>query len=98
MLIAHSDSLVEPQTPDIIEHLVRNFLNAEFAKLNSKNKMDVSLEVGALPWVGNKDHWNFRAADAATQVGVVWVDSINFGPCTSINLCFPDRLRGSPRP
>jgi len=59
--------LVDPQTPDIIRPLVENFLDAEFAKLKSKNTMDVKFEVGILPWVGEKNHWNFQAADAATR-------------------------------
>lgn len=61
---------MDPQTPEIIEQLVKNFLDAEFAKLKSKNTMNVSYEAGGLPWVGNKDSWNFQAADAATQVRV----------------------------
>jgi Cys-Gly metallodipeptidase DUG1 len=65
------DSLVDPQTPDIIRPLVENFLDAEFAKLKSKNTMDVKFEVGILPWVGEKNHWNFQAADAATRVRTV---------------------------
>ena len=70
-VIAPCCSLVDPQTPSLIEPLVRNFLDAEFAKLNSKNTMDVSYEGGGLPWVGDKDHWNFQAADAATRVRAV---------------------------
>jgi Cys-Gly metallodipeptidase DUG1 len=59
--------LIEPQTPDNIIPLVTSFLECEFAKLNSKNIMEVVYEGGGLPWVGNKAHWNFQAADAATQ-------------------------------
>lgn len=94
------DSLVDPQTPDIIKPLVRDFLNAEFAKLNSKNTMDVSFEGGGLPWVGDKDHWNFRAADAATQVRVILPVSCGCPskPTSLILSFFPDCPRDEPRP
>jgi len=59
--------LVPPQTPDTVAPLVVQYLEAEFAKLNSKNKLRVYLEHGGKPWVANIKHWNYEAAIKATQ-------------------------------
>ncbi|KAI6002173.1 CNDP dipeptidase [Pisolithus albus] len=45
-----------------------------FEKLNSKNHMEVNYKGGGLPWVGNRNHWNYQAADAATKT--VWGSSL----------------------
>ena len=66
-----SNSLVEPQTPEKVAALVKDFLYAEFDKLGSRNTIKVNFGLGALPWVGDKDHPNFKAANGATQVRVV---------------------------
>ncbi|PIN96753.1 hypothetical protein AB205_0078550, partial [Aquarana catesbeiana] len=34
---------------------VKKYLEEVFAKLNSPNKLSVSLEIGAMPWVANVD-------------------------------------------
>jgi Cys-Gly metallodipeptidase DUG1 len=62
------DSLVPPQTPDNINPLVVSYLEAEFAKLNSKNKLDIEVLHGGKPWVANVKHWNYEAAKKATEV------------------------------
>ncbi|KIK92222.1 hypothetical protein PAXRUDRAFT_830172 [Paxillus rubicundulus Ve08.2h10] len=59
--------LVGTQTPKDVHAIVDKFLRQEFNKLGSKNKMALVLETEGMPWVGNKDHWNFKAADAAIQ-------------------------------
>ncbi|KAF8839602.1 Zn-dependent exopeptidase [Paxillus ammoniavirescens] len=59
--------LVGTQTPNDVHKIADKFLHEEFDKLGSKNNMTVVLETEGMPWVGNKDHWNFKAADAAIQ-------------------------------
>ncbi|KIM92403.1 hypothetical protein PILCRDRAFT_122062 [Piloderma croceum F 1598] len=59
--------LVPPQTPENINPLVVSYLEAEFAKLNSKNKLDIECLHGGKPWVENFNHWNYEAAKKATE-------------------------------
>jgi len=59
--------LVGKQTPKDVQAIVTEFLNKEFANLKSKNVMSISYESEGMPWVGDKNHWNFQAADAATR-------------------------------
>ncbi|KAH7886503.1 CNDP dipeptidase [Phlebopus sp. FC_14] len=59
--------LVGDQTPKDVQDIVTQFLNEEFDKLQSKNVMEIEIGPDGMPWVGNKDHWNFQAADAATR-------------------------------
>lgn len=57
-----------PQTPEKIIPLVNVYLESEFAKLNSKNEMQVEYLHGGKPWVADVRHWNFEAAKKAIQV------------------------------
>ncbi|KIO11288.1 hypothetical protein M404DRAFT_127715 [Pisolithus tinctorius Marx 270] len=87
--------LVEPLTPDYVIPRVTAFLKAEFAKLNSKNEIEVKYEGGGLPWVGERNHWNYQAADAATQA--VWGSSLypNYvreGGSIPVTLTFSEKL------
>ncbi|KAI6026021.1 CNDP dipeptidase [Pisolithus marmoratus] len=87
--------LVEPLTPDNVIPLVTEFLQAEFAKLNSKNQMRVNYEGGGLPWVGDRNHWNYQAADAATKA--VWGNNLypNYvreGGSIPVTLTFSEQL------
>lgn len=59
--------LVPPQTPEKVIPLVNTYLKAEFAKLNSKNKMEVEYLHGGKPWVADVRHWNFEAAKKAIE-------------------------------
>lgn len=59
--------LVPPQTPEKIIPLVNAHLEAEFAKFNSKNKMEVEFLHGGKPWVADVRHWNFEAAKKAIE-------------------------------
>ncbi|KAG2134128.1 hypothetical protein DEU56DRAFT_950402 [Suillus clintonianus] len=59
--------LVPPQTPEKIVPLVNAYLEAEFAKFNSKNKMEVEYQHGGKPWVADVKHWNFEAAKKAIE-------------------------------
>ena len=57
-----------PQTPEKVIPLVNAHLESEFAKLNSKNKMQVEYLHGGKPWVADVRHWNFEAAKKAIEV------------------------------
>ncbi|KAG8948396.1 hypothetical protein FRC04_009766 [Tulasnella sp. 424] len=59
--------LVPNMTPDNVDPLVITFLQAEFAKLNSKNKLEVENLHGGKPWVADPNHWNYVAAIKATE-------------------------------
>lgn len=68
--------LVGKQTPKAVHEIVDKFLRKEFDNLKSKNKMSLTLEVEGMPWVGDRDHWNFKAAHAAT----IAVHGVNLTP------------------
>lgn len=44
------------------------YIESEFAKMNSKNKMNVEYLHGGKPWVADVNHWNFEAARKAIEV------------------------------
>jgi len=58
---------VPPQTPEKVDPLVITYLQAEFAKLNSKNTLVIENLHGGKPWVENVKHWNYEAAKKATE-------------------------------
>jgi Cys-Gly metallodipeptidase DUG1 len=60
--------LVPNLTPAEVEKLVTKYLMDEFAQLGSKNKMQVTMLSGGMPWVANPDHYNFVAAAKATEL------------------------------
>ncbi|KAF8585641.1 putative cytosolic nonspecific dipeptidase [Ramaria rubella] len=60
--------LVPDQTPDNINPLVEKYIKAEFAKLGSKNVLELEPLHGGKPWVADVDHWNYRAASKATEI------------------------------
>ncbi|GAA5919604.1 hypothetical protein JCM1841_001075 [Sporobolomyces salmonicolor] len=59
--------LVPDLTPDEVNECVQKYLKDEFAKLGSKNKLNIEMHHGGKPWVASIDHWNFRAAAKATE-------------------------------
>jgi Cys-Gly metallodipeptidase DUG1 len=59
--------LVTPQAPEVVSNLVEDYLYKEFDKLRSRNTIKVISGFGALPWIGDKNHWNFKAAYEATK-------------------------------
>ena len=59
--------IVPPQTPALIEPLVIAYVEQEFAKLNSKNKLTIENLHGGEPWVADYKHWNYEAASRATE-------------------------------
>jgi Cys-Gly metallodipeptidase DUG1 len=60
--------LVPPQTPELVEPLVITYLQAEFDKLNSKNKLTIEHLHGGKPWLADHRHWNYAAGIRATEV------------------------------
>ncbi|KAI9709205.1 MAG: hypothetical protein M1812_007728 [Candelaria pacifica] len=52
---------------DDVNKLVYKFVKDEFAKLKSKNTMDISLAHAGKWWVASPNHWNFSAAGKAVQ-------------------------------
>ena len=60
-------SIVPPQTPDKIEPLVVSYVQQEFAKLNTKNKLKIENLHDGRPWVADYKHWNYEAAAKAVQ-------------------------------
>jgi len=59
--------LVPDQTPQNVDPLVIKYLEDEFAKLGSKNKMTIENLHGGKPWVADPKHWNYVAAAKATE-------------------------------
>ena len=59
--------IVPPQTPEFIEPLVFSYVEQEFAKLNSKNKLKIENLHDGKPWVADHKHWNYEAASRAVQ-------------------------------
>ncbi|KAG5335580.1 hypothetical protein C0989_000969, partial [Termitomyces sp. Mn162] len=59
--------LVPPQTPELVEPLVIQYLTSEFAKLKSKNMFSIENLHGGKPWMADHKHWNFEAAKIATR-------------------------------
>ena len=62
--------LVPNQTPELVDPLVVQYLEAEFAKLNTKNKLVIECLHGGKPWVADPNHWNYKAAAKATKVSL----------------------------
>lgn len=61
--------LVPPQTPEKVDGKVKEFLEAEFKKLSTKNSLSVENLHGGKPWVADVNHYNYEAAKRATEVG-----------------------------
>lgn len=63
--------LVPDQEPEDITQKVIKYLNDEFKKLNSPNKLLVTKQKGSLPWVGETNDNNFTAAKLAIKHGLL---------------------------
>lgn len=59
--------IVPNQTPERIEKLVVDYINAVFAKRDSPNKVRAYMEHGGRPWVSDPNHENFVAGRLATE-------------------------------
>ncbi|KAJ7594376.1 hypothetical protein C8J56DRAFT_435860 [Mycena floridula] len=86
--------LVPPQTPDSVRPLVYDYLQAEFEKLGSKNKLIFEELHGGKPWVADVNHWNFEAAKLATKaVYNQEPDLTREGGSIPVTLTFADSLQ-----
>lgn len=63
----YSIRLVPNLTPEAVSALCTAYLEGEFAKLNSKNKLSITTLHGGKPWLSDPNHWNYRAASKATE-------------------------------
>ncbi|KAJ2957976.1 hypothetical protein NUW54_g14563 [Trametes sanguinea] len=54
-------------TPEKIEPLVVQYVQQEFAKLKSKNKLKIENLHDGRPWMADWKHWNYEAARRATE-------------------------------
>lgn len=75
----------------VVEKQVKKYLEEVFAKLNSPNKLSVSLEIGAMPWVANVDDPQYEAAKMAIRkVFGVSPDMIRDGSTIPLARIFQD--------
>ncbi|KAI9172901.1 hypothetical protein H9P43_007032 [Blastocladiella emersonii ATCC 22665] len=87
---------VPNMTPDEVAAKVTAHLEAEFAKLGSKNTLKVEALHGGKAWVGDINHWNFVAAIKATEkVHGVTPDLTREGGSIPVVLTFADALEKS---
>ncbi|KAI9197443.1 uncharacterized protein BJ171DRAFT_519545 [Polychytrium aggregatum] len=84
---------VPNQKPETIKALVTSFIQQEFAKLNSKNKITIT-ELSAGPaWVADVKHYNFRAASKAIEtVFGITPDYTREGGSIPVTLTFQEAL------
>ena len=72
-----------------VTDLVHRHLTSEFAKLRSKNTLDVSLQHDGKWWVASPKHWNFSAAaKAVNQVFGVEPDMTREGGSIPVTITF----------
>ncbi|KAK9461204.1 uncharacterized protein V1516DRAFT_623669 [Lipomyces oligophaga] len=85
---------VPNMTPRELDALVFKYINDEWAKLNSKNKMEVKLLHDGMWWVSDPSHWNYEAAKKATKsVWGVDPDYTREGGSIPITLTFEEELK-----
>jgi Cys-Gly metallodipeptidase DUG1 len=76
---------------ETVTDLVHKFINSEFAKLNSKNTLNVSLLHDGKWWVASPNHWNFSAAaKAAKEVYGVEPDMTREGGSIPVTITFEE--------
>lgn len=63
----YSIRLVPNLLPDQVAAIAKGYIEAEFAKLGSKNKLTVETLSGGKPWVSDVNHWNYQAGIKATE-------------------------------
>ncbi|CAE6443176.1 unnamed protein product [Rhizoctonia solani] len=85
--------LVPSMTPENVDSIVIQYLESEFAKLNSKSKMTVENLHGGKPYLADPNHWNFVAAAKATQaIYGKQPDLTREGGSIPVTLTFADAL------
>nr|VWO99513.1 N/A [Ganoderma boninense] len=90
--------IVNPQTPELIELLVRAHLQKEFAKLESKNTLTITNIGDGMPWVTDPEDPNYEAASRATKARPFLPFSLSYsyltreGGSIPVTLTFADSL------
>ncbi|KAM8966718.1 beta-Ala-His dipeptidase-like [Pelodytes ibericus] len=80
----------------VVEKQVIKYIEDVFAKLHSPNKLKVSLQIGAMPWVANVNDPQYEAArNAITKVFGVIPDMIRDGSTIPLAKTFQDLTRKS---
>ena len=88
--------LVPDMDPAKVTDAVQKHIEAEFAKLKTKNTMHLEEDHPGKPWVADTKHWNYEAAIAATEaVYGVRPDLTREGGSIPITLTFADALNAN---
>ncbi|KXN72265.1 CNDP dipeptidase [Conidiobolus coronatus NRRL 28638] len=84
---------VPDMEPEKVTELVVKYVKDEFAKLGSKNEIDVFCQHAGKSWVSSFNHWNFQAAiKAVKQVFQVEPDLTREGGSIPVTLTFEQAL------
>ena len=84
---------VPDMQPGQVSTLVKQHVDAAFAKLGTKNTLAVEELHAGKPWYSSPDHWNFRAASVATEfVYGVKPDMTREGGSIPVTLTFEEAL------
>ncbi|KAF9437564.1 hypothetical protein BGZ76_000219 [Entomortierella beljakovae] len=84
---------VPNMVPEKIDELVIKYISAEFAKLGSKNQVEVECLHAGKPWVASFEHPNYvAAAKAVERVFKVKPDLTREGGSIPVTLTFQDAL------
>ncbi|KAJ3268706.1 hypothetical protein HDV01_002359 [Terramyces sp. JEL0728] len=87
---------VPNQKPEEITRLVSEYVQSEFAKLKSKNKITIQCKHAGKWWVADVNNWNFAAASKATEkVHGVKPDLTREGGSIPVTLTFQEALKKS---
>ncbi|TPX59946.1 hypothetical protein PhCBS80983_g02120 [Powellomyces hirtus] len=79
--------------PKKITELVKDFVNAEFAKIGSKNTLTIDCGHAGKAWVADTNHYNFVAAEKAIErVFKVKPDFTREGGSIPVTLTFQEAL------
>ncbi|KAI8138613.1 hypothetical protein BJV82DRAFT_545569 [Fennellomyces sp. T-0311] len=85
---------VPDMTPEKVTELVLKYVNEEFAKLGSKNTMNIVCSHAGDHWLASPDHWTYvAAAKAVERVYNVKPDLTREGGSIPITLTFQDALK-----
>lgn len=80
---------VPDMQPEAVTEAVTKYIKEEFAKLNTKNKLNVYLQHDGKWWVASPKHWNFSAAaKAVKQVFGVEPDYTREGGSIPVTITF----------
>jgi Cys-Gly metallodipeptidase DUG1 len=84
---------VPDMEPEKITELVKEHVESEFAKLNSKNILSIECSHAGKPWFATPNHWNYvAAAKAVEKVFNVKPDMTREGGSIPVTLSFQDAL------